>query len=167
MLAPHGVLAEVPAVVTPKDDDRIVGELEPVEFVQQLADQRVRVTHAGIVAANEVARHLITDRAPPRHAVVGAQLARVVYCAVGCVDWFLAIIGRQLDGVLRIQVPVFPRGIERQVRLEKTDREEERLLALGQVAHRHDRMLGQASVRVGVVGHVGVFVRGSPSGLGS
>ena len=87
--------------------------------------------------------------------------------AVGCIGRFHAIVFRQLDGILRVHVPVFFRGVEWQVRLEKTYRQEKRLLLLGQAVERLNSMLGQATIRVGAVRHVGILVRGSTPGLGS
>ncbi len=43
VLAPAGVLAQLPAVVAPEDDYGLIAEIEPVEFIEQPADLGIDV----------------------------------------------------------------------------------------------------------------------------
>ena len=53
MLAPDGVLAEVPAVITPDNDDGVFGKIEVAELFDDASDLGVRISHAsGVVLAN-------------------------------------------------------------------------------------------------------------------
>lgn len=72
-------------------------------------------------------------------------------------------IRRQFDLRRIVHVPIFLRRVERQLRLEQTDREEERLLLFIEFAHRGDAQIGDCSIGVGVVGNVGHFRRGPAS----
>ena len=53
MLAPDGVFAEVPAMITPDNDDGVFGKIEVVELFDDASDLGVRISHAsGVVLAN-------------------------------------------------------------------------------------------------------------------
>ena len=53
VLTPNGVLAQVPAVVTPEDDDGVVAQLQRIEPCEQPADHGIGVGHAsGVVLAD-------------------------------------------------------------------------------------------------------------------
>jgi len=72
VLAPPGVLAELPAVVAPQDNDRLVRQAQPVEFVEDATQLRVHVADGGVVAMFELARQIVGNR-PDGNAVVAAQ----------------------------------------------------------------------------------------------
>ena len=59
VLAPEGMLAQVPAVVAPQDDNRVVAQIQPIKFVQQLANLGVGVAHTGVIAVDERAGLLV------------------------------------------------------------------------------------------------------------
>jgi len=47
VFSPDGVLAEVPAVVSPEDDDGVIGETEVAEFLDDLSDLGISIADAG------------------------------------------------------------------------------------------------------------------------
>ena len=49
VLAPKVVLAQVPSVVAPEDDDGVLGEAELLQGVQDPADLRIDIADAGVV----------------------------------------------------------------------------------------------------------------------
>ena len=123
MFAPRVVFAEFPTVVAEEDHDGVLAEIEAVEFVEQLADLCVRVTDRGVVAMLELTREIVGDRSG-RNAKIIAQLAAREDGVVGRV-LCAKLVRRQFDFCGVIHVPVFLRRDERQVRLDKSDREEE------------------------------------------
>ena len=131
VLAPECMLAQVPAVVAPKYDDCVVGQAEAVELVEQLADLGVGIAHAGVIAVNQIAGRIIGERAFGRNLGIGPQFSR-------CVDRFIGRILRTVIGCGKlnllaiVEVPVFLRGNKRQVRFEKSDGQEKRLVLLRQ-----------------------------------
>ena len=56
VLAPHAVVAQMPAVVAPENDDRVLGEAVGVQRVEHTAALRIHVTDGRVVAADQVAR---------------------------------------------------------------------------------------------------------------
>jgi hypothetical protein len=85
VLSPDSVLAQVPAMVAPYDDDRVVAKAEPIQFVQHAADLRIDVTHARRVGVAEIAcllsgnnARLFQPRVPRRHLAALMQADRRV-----------------------------------------------------------------------------------------
>ena len=78
VLTPNGVLAQVPAVVTPEDDDGVVAQLQRIEPCEQPANHGISVGHAcGVVLAHLNSKRRIGSRvAFP--AVVFHELTRTM-----------------------------------------------------------------------------------------
>ena len=151
------MLAELPAVVAPKDDDGVVGKAEPVERIEELADLRVGVADAGIVAMDELAGGLAIHGTGGGNPGIGAELAGGVDSTVGCVLGRVVVVG-DVDLVEVVEIPVFLRSIERQVRFEKADGEEERLVGRFRKSLEIVRsMLRGDAVRIRIVRDVGGF----------
>ena len=72
MFVPIRVVAEVPTVIAPEDDDGIFGETEAVEFGEHFTDLGVGVTYAGLVTADQIKGGGVVDGAFLRDALVGA-----------------------------------------------------------------------------------------------
>ncbi len=49
------MIAEMPAMIAPEDDDRVVAQVEAVELVEYLADLGIHITRRRVVAVNELA----------------------------------------------------------------------------------------------------------------
>jgi hypothetical protein len=58
-LLPQAVLAHVVAVVAGEDDDRVVGQAQPVERVDHAADLRVHEADAGVVGLHALAAQVV------------------------------------------------------------------------------------------------------------
>ena len=75
---PEAVIAELPAVIAPEHDDGVVREAFLVERIEHLADLRVGVADARVVAVTQRLREVGGNRIFLRHAEVVVQLAVVV-----------------------------------------------------------------------------------------
>ena len=62
-------------MIAPQNDNRVVGQIESVEFVEQLTDQCVGVADASVVAADQVPCRLVRDRSFRWDSGVGSQFA--------------------------------------------------------------------------------------------
>ena len=67
---PKAMLAELPAVIAPEHDDRVVGETFFIESVKHFADLCIGVADAGIVAVAQCFREFSRDGIILRHARV-------------------------------------------------------------------------------------------------
>ena len=56
VFTPAGMLAEFPAMITPKDNNSIVSELEPVKLIEQTTNHRIDVGNASVITMNQSAR---------------------------------------------------------------------------------------------------------------
>ena len=164
VLTPQAVLAEVPTVVTPKDDDGILVEPEGFQLRHDAADLCVGVADGGVVSMAQLACEVVGHVSGGRNTAVIADLAVVHINRVFGRVLGHKSVGGQLDFRGIIHVPVFFRRDEGQVRFDETDREEERLVLLGQFLQRLNGQVGHLAVLVGVVGNVGAFV-GRPAGI--
>ena len=151
------MVAELPAVVTPEHDDRVVGDTGLVEGVEHAADLRVGVTDAGVVAVAKPAGHV------SRQWVARRDVEVLVEFTVG-VSGKRGRAGRQLvdrgpwDRGRIVEVPILLRRHERQMRLEESDGEEEGFVLLGERGDPPYRLGGGVAVGqfvVGLVAHHG------------
>ncbi len=78
VLAPEAVFAELPTVVAPQNDDRVVGDFKPIKFIEQAADLRVDEADAGVITANQISCGLLGDGAFLRDVSILPHLAPVV-----------------------------------------------------------------------------------------
>ncbi len=161
VLAPHAVVAQVPAVVAPEHDDRVPGETSLVERVEHAAQLGVHVAHGGVVAMDELALLFGGERSGLGHVAVLPQLAP----RRGCERWCAlgrCLPPRRLERRTLVQVPVLLGRDERQVRLEEPDRQEERLAGSGLGgAQAGDGFVGNQAIGVGGIGHVSAFGSGA------
>ena len=68
VFAPHRVVAEVPAVVAPKHDDRLLGQGEPVQFIQHFSQLGIHVADRGVITVDEGALEILRQIALFRDA---------------------------------------------------------------------------------------------------
>ena len=166
MLTPHAVVAEVPAVIAPQDDDGVFRETGFVKRGHDLAELGVHVTRRGIVAVDEAARERVVERVVAgRDAVVGAELAAELRRVVGS-----AVRGSQARGLREfggiVEIPVFFRRDEGEVGFQETDAHEERLARGGGGFEASDGFGGDLAVGVEIVGDGGGFDGGAVGFLG-
>ena len=152
------MLAEVPTVVTPKDNDGILVEPEGFQLRHDAADLGVGVADGGVVSMPQFAREVVGHVSRGWNAAVSTDLTivhidRILGRVLGDKS-----VGGQFDFRGIIHVPVFFRRGEGQVRFDETDREEKRLVLLGQFLQRLDGQIGNLAVLVGIVGNVGALV---------
>ena len=159
VLAPHPVVAEVPAVVAPEDDDRVVGEPEGVEFLEQPADLGVHETRRRVVAVHERALERLRQVAAfGDTSVVAEFVAELRGERRRGLRRHAGISQRQRGWIM--EVPVAGRRTKRQVRLEKPRGQEEPLARLFEAAEPLDRSCRDSAIRIRFVGHVGPFEGG-------
>ena len=161
MLTPHAVVAEVPAVIAPENDDRVFRETGFVKRGHDLAELGVHVTRRGIVAVDEAASEFVVEWVVAgRDAVVvakfTAELRRVVGSAFGSGQ---AGGLREFGGI--VEIPVFFRRDEGEVGFEETDAHEERFARGGGGFEASDGFGGDLAVGVEIVGDVGGFDGGA------
>ena len=159
MLAPHAVVAEVPAVVAPQDDDRVLVESVRLEGVEHLADLRVGVAGGGVIAVDELTLHRVVDGAGLRAPLVVAQLAPIGRRELGGALWRRAELGEfELRRI--VEVPILLRCVERQVGPQEPDGDEERLVRLlGRSVEPLHRFDSDLAVRVRFVVDLGRLER--------
>ena len=163
VLGPDAEVAEVPAMVAPEDDDGVVGEFQFVERGHDAADLHVGVTHTRVVTVDELALEVV---GVGMHGRLGHGEKRIDLAAAfhghrhDTVRGGLARGHGELGGI--VEVPVFLRHGEGQVRAHEAHGEEEGLggfFAGG--AQARNGVGGDAGVGVGIVGHVGRFPGGA------
>ena len=107
VLTPQAVLAEVPTVVTPKDDDGILVESEGFQLCHDAADLGVGVADGGVVSMAQFARKVVG------HVSGGGNTAVIADLAVVHIDRVFGrvlgdeTVGGEFDFRGIIQVPVF------------------------------------------------------------
>ena len=90
VLTPFAVVAEVVSVISPEDDDGVLGKTVFFKALNQSSDLRVHVADAGAVAMNEFARFSIVE-------------SLGLFGNVGIVFQFTpagTIIGKSVDGLV-------------------------------------------------------------------
>ena len=140
------VLAEVIAVVAPKDDDGVVGQLEFIQCGHQSADLRVDKRDGRVVGLQRLAQCEFIQIIM-RHGAVMCKGGRgyVVSIALGRV--------RQAHVLERIHREIFFGRHIRRVRAEETNAEEKRLVAF--LRHELDRLGGDYAIGLFLVRAVG------------
>lgn len=164
VLSPRGVLAKLPTVVAPEDDDGVAAQIEAVELVEHASDLGIAVADAGVVAVLELAREVDRDGTGLGDALVLTHLAVVqIHGIRRRVDGRKGI-GRERDLGRVVEVPVSFRCDPREVRSHETDGKEKRFGALAEIAQSVHREVGHFAIDVGVVGHIGTFVNRTECG---
>ena len=75
VLRPHAMIAEMPAVIAPEDDDRVFGKTEFVQSREHLSDLRIHVTHCGMITMDERPRLCLVERPTLRDVAILPQFA--------------------------------------------------------------------------------------------
>ena len=148
----------MPAVVAPQDDDRFVGEARLIERVEHFAELRVHVADGGVVAVDERALEVVGQHAVLRDVFVLAQLAAKLRRILRRSIRWRAALGQRKSGAV-VEVPVFLRRAEREMRLQESHPDEKwRARALFRRAKSGDGFGCDLAVGVGVIGDIGGFV---------
>ena len=154
-LAPMPVLTEMPAVVAPEADDGVIRHAAFRQRLHEQADLRINVGDAGGVAVDQFTLLRFGDWPRLGHIRVIAQLARVaVKSEVVQTSLWELLERRERKSVAVVEIPVFLRRDEGQVRLHETDREEEGLFFVGKLPDALRCRVGHTAVVVGVVREV-------------
>ncbi len=148
-------------MVAPEDDVGAFGESALVERVEHEAELGVHVAGGGIVTVDEAAGGGGVNVALGRHVGVLAQLAAELPGVGGRAGGRLGDLGHG-DGGAVVEVPVFLRGDEGEVRADEADGDEEGLVGLlrGGLEALHS-FEGGLAVGIGVIGHRGAFRGGA------
>ena len=162
VLAPGAVVAQLPAVVAPQNHCRVLTQAQPVEFPEHAPHLGVHVAHAGVVAVDQHAHGGRFHRTAGGNPRVSAQFAPVRARQLRHVLGPLAPRW-QLDVLGRVEVPILLRRVERQMRLQESGRQKERLVP--QPAQLLDGLVAGHAVRIRVIGHVGPLVSRTPAQL--
>lgn len=125
VLAPHGVLAEVPTVVAPQEDDGVVGQAELFQAIQHESDLSIGIGNAGGVVAAEGSGEVgvlswVAIPAMISHKFAGAVPSGLAGGLVGMGDGWEIGIG--------VEVEILLRRAEGEVRADPADGEKERLV---------------------------------------
>jgi len=75
VFAPEAMFTEVPTMISPENDNGIFGDIKSLEFFKQTSNLCIRITHARVVAVNQLPSQFVGQRAILGDAMVGAQLA--------------------------------------------------------------------------------------------
>src|SRR6266581_2342594 len=158
MFAPHSVIAEVPAMIAPEDDNGIGRQAEMIQFVQHTANLGIHITDSGVIAMDQCARLLIVERAGWWNVAVLPQFTPSGW-GIGRRAFRRSAQSRQLEGIALIKIPVFLRRAKWQVRFQKADGDEERLTrpVFGRL-QTADGLVSDFAVRVGVIRDIGGLV---------
>ena len=148
-------------MVAPQHDDGVLGKLEPVEFIEHTAKLRVHVTTSGVVAVDQLSGGgVIGQPAGGDRIVVGNLAAALAGARRGAARGVEVVQDGEFRGI--VEVPVFFRRGEGQVRLHEAQREEEGCAApLFRGLQALDPVVGDAPVGVGAVGDVAAFPSGT------
>ena len=110
------MLAEVPAMIAPEDDDGITSKGEAIQFSQHITQQLIGIAGAGEVSVAhhpmEVIRVFI--KIPQ---MVGAEFTAAFQLLRGVI-WASPVVG-ELYFFRVVEIPVFLGGVEWQVRADK------------------------------------------------
>ena len=153
------MLTEFPAVVAPENDDRVLAEIEPVEFVEQLAHLRVHVADRRVVAVLELTSEVVRNRAFGNTVII-AQFTTGKDRIIGRV-FRAEFIGRELNLGWIVEVPVFFGRNKREVRFHETHGEEEGLGFFAHALERGNGELGDFAVLEIIIRHVRAFEGGA------
>lgn len=163
VLTPFAVVAEVVAVVSPEDDDGVLGEAGVIEGFHEAADLGVHEADGGAVAVDELAGFGVVEDFGIRGDVgVVFQLAPSGAVVWKSADDFSA--GGDFDFVALIEVPVFPGGVEGEVGFVEADGEEEGFFAGGEFFHARDGGFSNSAVVVSVIADVAAIFNGGAVG---
>ena len=156
------VFTEMPAVVAPEADDGVLRHAAVRQRLHEQTDLRINVGHAGGVAVDEFALQRLGNEAGLGNVRVSPQLARVAIkrkVVRAALRELLERCERKSGAV--VEVPVFFRRDEGQMRLHETDREKKRLFFFGKLPDALRGRVGHSTIVVGVVSDVARLRRGA------
>ena len=158
LLSPEAVFAEEKSVIAPENDDGVVGEAEFGEGVDDLADLGVNVANAGVVCVtglrlecfggfNVASRSTVAGEFLRRHVLSGIASRRIV-------------VVREFDFIAIVEVPVFLRRVEGEVRTPEAACEKEGFTRDLQPSQIVNGFGSDLAVLIGLVRDVSRFVIG-------
>jgi len=165
VLAPDAMIAKVPAMVTPQDDDGVFGEPQSIQLVEHATGLRVHVARRGVIAMDQRPLQLVRQLAAGGNVLVPAKFAAGLRGVAGR-SHGRGLWRSQLERGRVVQIPIFLGRDERQVWLEKSDRQEERLLVVLLCrSQTQDRFVGDHAVAVTAVRHIRALIGGTSGAL--
>ena len=159
VLAPHAVIAEMPAVVAPQHDDRVLRQTGLVESRDHSPQLGIHIADGGVVAVDQGTLRVVGNRPVGGHVLVVPQLTAELWSVAGSLLRRFAQRGeRELGSV--IHVPILLRRTEGEMRFEEADREKERLARpLFRGEQPRHRLISHATVSIDRILHVGRLIR--------
>ncbi len=150
-------------MVTPNNDDRIFPQIQSIEFSQQFPNLRIHKTDAGIISMDQFSRFCFVTRSDIGNVRIGTKFTPGRKCKIRRIFRPMGIRHDDLCAV--IQIPIFFRSTEGQMRFSKSNADEKRLafrcifrLRFGckplQRSYCHVRRF---SVLIDIVLHIGTF----------
>jgi hypothetical protein len=159
-IGPEALFSEVEAVVSPQQDHGSIRQVKFGELLEQPTGKGVDVADAGIISVPELLRLGCAQLAVPRDIRVAFQFPPTADTQLRGSFGILARDGRGYFFAL-IEISIFLRGAEGEVRLAETHCEEERFALFLQVGQCLFGTFADETVDVDVVPDVGGF-RGGP-----
>ena len=153
--SPDAHVPQMPTMIAPDHDHGVVPDTRFVESLEHHSDLRIDITDAGIISMQEGLGQLRANRSLLGNTMAGAQLegsmqprSRPTLRALGLLS--------QFDFFTIIQIPIFFRGDEIEMRLFETEGQKERLLGflLPMILQGGDGEPGAESIGIGMVGNV-------------
>ena len=123
MFSPEAVFAEEESVIAPEHDDRVVGEAEFVEGVDDLADLGVDVADAGVVGVAGFGLEFLGVFYVAGRAAVACEFLR--RHVLGGIAMRRVVVVGEFDFSAVVEVPVFLRRVEGKVRAPEAAGEKE------------------------------------------
>src|SRR5690349_14533894 len=142
MFVPQSMISQVPSMIAPKHDDRILLYTQMLYLVEQLLDQCVGIGDTRIITMDEfllpVGRQMITFNVAVavelRYVSIPLHLFGFVIRNVRAVGRLL-LVGINYELLAFVEVPVFSRRYKWQVRLFESDGKEEWFIRFCQLTH--------------------------------
>ena len=158
MLAPHAVIAQMPTMISPKDDDCLFGKFQFIKFIDHSTQLRIHVTGGGIVAVNQGALQVLRQGTLTRDVLVVPQLSTKLWRIARRPNRWLGHRGQ--GKFFRVMhVPVFLRCAKRQVWFHETDcQKKRRFRAFHSFCESTNGFGGNHAIGIRIIGNIGVLV---------
>mgnify|MGYP006135182859 CR=1 FL=1 len=164
LLSPEAVFAEEKSVIAPENDDGVVGEAEFGEGVDDLADLGVNIADAGVVGMAGLGLECFGGfHAASRAAVAGEFFRRDV------LGWIVSgriVVVREFDFIAVVEVPVFLRRVEGEVRTPEAAGEKEGFTRAFQPSQIVNGFGGDLAVLISLIRDVSRFAIGPAERIG-
>ena len=162
MFTPHPVVAQLPAMIAPQDNDRIIGQARLFQCIQHFADLGIHIADTSKISVADFTG-IGVGKPFLQRCLLFSQLIPVELSAIQQRRQMAPFRNirrrRQRDGLFVIHIPIFLWSRERQVRLEESYRQTERLSFPCQFLQFADSQISCQSVGQAFVRDVGTFVR--------